>query len=174
MKLLDIVESYNTTAELDWKHAGAKKSAFFTVGDETYDIVVGYYTLTLPHKSAPIDVCEVSFGRYVDGKRTVHQTPSASPSKVFGIVYNAILDLMNQESPDLVVFSAKTANDSGDTEALSGRVNLYQALATRLSQHGTYDYPGHPIKSKHAHNFFLPRHTTSITLEELNWIGTNV
>lgn len=174
MKVFDIFESYNTTTNLDWQdHLASSKVATFKIGDEQYDIVINYYTTHLPARKSPFNVQEISFGRYVDGVRTVKLTPSASPAKVLSIVYNGVLDVIKIEKPEVVVFSAKILNDQQTASILMKRISLYQLTAQRVTQTGLYNYIG-PVQSKHAYNFILLRSDLQLTPEELQWIRENI
>ena len=171
MKLLDIVESYNTKLELNWLHQGHSLITHFDIQNEHYGIQIDQMSLTIPRR-AEWTVYEVSFKRILDQISTVAQTNSRVPSKVFGIVYNGVLGIILKDKPECVIFSAKFMNDDGDQDAFNKRVQLYQSIVNRITTFGVYVDVG-LIKSQHAHNFVLVRADLKITQEEINWIKSN-
>lgn len=174
MKVLDILESYNTRLDLNWNHSGDSLTAFFNINNEHYDIRIDQHTMQLPTRNHEWDVYEISFRRIQnDSTSTVKQTPSKYGSKVFGIIYNGILEKINHDLPDCVIFSAKLQNDDGDPNVLQSRVNIYSAIAKKIANHGIYDDIS-PINSKYAINCVLMKHNNDITNQEIDWIKQNV
>ena len=175
MELYDIIESYNTRQNLHWVTDGITSTTHFQIEDEKYDIVINHYDIELPTRESSLNVDEISFGRYdVNNKRLVSLTPSQHPSKVFGTIYNGVLDTIMIKKPDIIVFSAKNINDNGDTTAFSKRIKLYNLIAQRINATGLYSYLNQPIKTQLAENFLLFRTDVKLQPDELDWIKQNI
>lgn len=174
MKLEDILESLTFKLPIKWITQTDHQAGIFEIDQEKYDIRVDYHNLSLPTRKEPLAVYEISFRRITATGPSVMQTKSDYPTKVFGVVYNATIELVNEDKPDIIVFSAKFQNDRGDETTFQKRVKIYSSLARRAAAHGVYNEVDAPIDSKHARNFVLIHGSVDITSEEIIWIKNNV
>jgi hypothetical protein len=174
----EILESYNTTREINWnrtldKNGFQRDDGNFELGDEHYNITLLYSDLNV--QTRLLSLTQVSFQRTINGNNQIQLTNSAHPSQVLGIIYNAVLEkLQNTEVPDIIVLSAKDDNDEKDLKILQKRINLYYRIASQVEQHGKYYALREKIKSKFATNIVLIKNGISLTSEELGYIKSNI
>lgn len=167
----DILESLNYKANITWKSNPDNQVGYFSIEDENYTIIIHFGSLALPQRKSPLEIFEISFQRLIEGQPTVRQTDSKYPSKVFGAVFNASLDVIKKDNPDVIVFSAKYENDSGNQEIFNKRVRIYSGIAHKIAQFGTYNQNSHePLKSSYALNFILVHSNIQISNEEIEYI----
>lgn len=176
----DVLESYSTRQDLSWvssisKQGGTQEDASFSLQDEDYNITLLHQELKLPTQT--LHVVEVSFQRIVGGTPEIKLTKSNYVSQVMGIIYNAVIEKLFVERPDIILLSAKNMNDESNVKILQRRLSLYSAIAHKILQHGIYTVLPDHIRSAHATNIVLLRNdknAVTITPDELQFVKDNI
>lgn len=125
MKILDLLEAFNTEQDLKWvKDTQSKYYTEFDIGTESYFIEVHLFEVN------DKKVSNIIFGKFdSSGAGTTKATPSKKPIRVFSVVINGVKKLLGQLGVDAAVYVAK----DGDG-AFEGRASLYKTLGTHLAK----------------------------------------
>lgn len=141
MKLNDLIESLNTKLSLHWQYKGTYELTSFTIGKYVYIIQIESKPLPIKELQG-LKTAEVSFFLQNPPKgQTGFDTTNAfkqSATKIFGIVYNALIDKF--DNYDAFIFTAKVRHSSSSEEYKTKR-RIYDHLADRIAKsYGLFKY----------------------------------
>jgi hypothetical protein len=132
MNLNDLFEIFDSKLELDWKDVrGGGAAAGFTVNGVDYVVQL----MPGPLLGQGLKVLEASFFVHAaKGDSAFKSTgTSSTPSTVYGVVANALLERLPLEKGDAVFFSAERRHATDD-EQHEAKMRLYDFAAKRISR----------------------------------------
>jgi len=166
----ELLESLSFTVPIKWVSHSDREVGSFSLEENKYQIFIEYKDADVALASSDrkfSDIIEVSFGRLIDDQLITTKIPSdVSSGKVFGAVFNGILEKIDWDSTEMVIFSAKKVG--GDSlEDFTKRSHLYETMARRVHRRTAFGYIQEKIQNAEGDHFILVNQKCKLSTSEI-------